>query len=122
MKLFTLFFSLVLFTPASHAVDVTGNYAVWGLGSKACFGYNGAVAADDINNYKHYMKGFLTAYNIFTEKTYSITGKMKENQVLEWITNFCEENPMSSFENALVTFTFEHYDKRMKSAGRRVGR
>ena len=121
MKLLTILFGLMLVPASVVAVDGSGNYAVWGMGKKSCISYNQAVAGDDIENYKHYIKGFLTSYNIFTEKTYSISGKMDENQIVKWINNYCEENPMSSMEQALTSFTFDHYDKRMKTS-RRVGR
>jgi enolase len=68
------------------------------------------------------MKGFLTAYNIFTEKTYNITGRMNADQVIEWMNEYCGENPMSSVENALTSYTFDHYDKRLKTSGTGAGR
>jgi enolase len=122
MKILTILISLLLVPTASFAVDSTGNYAVWGVGKKACFGFTKAVAANDMEKYKDYIKGFLTAYNIFTEKTYSITGKMNEDQIVEWLNEYCDENPMSSVENALTSYTFDHYDKRMKSSGSGAGR
>ncbi|MCG8378346.1 MAG: hypothetical protein MI865_02605 [Proteobacteria bacterium] len=115
-KILTL--GLLLLPLTSLAVDSDGNYAVWGVGKKACFGFLKANEAGDIEKYQHYIKGFLTAYNIFTEKTYNISGKMDENQVLEWIIEYCEENQMSSVENALTSFTFDHYESRTKSAKR----
>jgi len=72
--------------------------------------------AENFEKYRNYIKGFITAYNIFTEDTYSITGIMKEKDVILWISSYCEENPMSSLETAITNFTFEVYDKRMKSA------
>jgi hypothetical protein len=122
MKSLTIIISLLLIPTMTLAVDSRGNYAVWGVGKKSCFGFNKAVAADDIEKYKHYIKGFLTAYNIFTEKTYSITAKMNENQVIEWVSEYCDDNPMAGLENALVSFTFDHYDKRMKTSGSGAGR
>ena len=121
-KIFVLMLGLSLLPTAAYAVDTSGNYAVWGLGKKSCFGYQQEVAKGNIDDYKNYIKGFLTAYNIFTEKTYSISGKMTENQIVEWIDNYCEDNPMSSIESALTSFTFDHYDKRIKSSGSGVGR
>ena len=121
-KLFTFLLGLTLLPTTAFAVDISGNYAVWGLGKKSCFGYREDSAAGNIDNYKDYMKGFLTAYNIFVEKTYSISGKMNENQILEWIEGYCEEHPMSSFESALSGFAFEHYDRRLKSSGFSGGR
>jgi hypothetical protein len=123
MKSLVMIFGLLMLTSTTAvAVDSNGNYAVWGLGKKSCFGYIKTSEGDDLEKYKHYIKGFLTAYNIFTEKTYSITGKMNENQIIEWLNEYCADNPMSGLETALVSFTFDHYDKRMKSSGTAVGR
>jgi len=71
---------------------------------------------ENFDKYRSYIKGYLTAYNIFTEDTYSISGIMKEKDVIEWLNNYCEENPMSSLETALTNFTFDVYDKRMKTS------
>ena len=122
MKSLTILISLLLIPTITLAVDSSGNYAIWGVGQKACIGFTQDTAANDIERYKDYMKGFLTAYNIFTEKTYSITGNMNLNQIAEWLNEYCGENPMSSFENALTSFTFDHYDKRMKTLGSSTGR
>ncbi len=122
MKSLTIIISLLLIPALSLAVDSSGNYAVWGVGKKSCFGFTQAVAAGETQKYKDYMKGFLTAYNIFTEKTYSITGRMKEGQIIEWLNEYCGENPMSTVENALTSYTFDHYNKRMKTSGSGAGR
>jgi hypothetical protein len=122
MKSLTLLISLLLMPSISLAVDSSGNYAVWGVGKKSCFGFNKAIVEDGNMKYKYFIQGFLTAYNIFTEKTYSITGKMKEDEVIEWLSEYCKDNPMSGLENALVSLTFDNYDKRMKSSGTGVGR
>ncbi len=122
MKSLTIIISLLLIPALSLAVDSSGNYAVWGVGKKSCFGFTQAVAADETARYKDYMKGFLTAYNIFTEKTYSITGRMNETQIIEWMNEYCGENPMSTVENALTSYTFDHYNNRMKTSGTGAGR
>lgn len=122
MKKLLLILILTILAVPSFAVDNDGNYAIWGLGKKSCFAYNKENANGETQNYKSYMKGFLTAYNIFTEHTYSITGKMTEQEITEWLHEYCADNPMSSLENALVSFTFDHYDKRLKSTGKSVGR
>ena len=122
MKSLIIIISLLLMPTITLAVDSSGNYAVWGVGKKSCFGFNEAMTEDGNDKYKHYIKGFLTSYNIFTEKTFSITGKMKEGDVIGWLTEYCQDNPMSGLENALVSFTFDHYDKRMKTSGSGTGR
>ena len=84
MRLFTITLILMLIPTTILAVDNSGNFAIWGVGKKSCYGYGQSTADDDFVKYKHYMKGFLTAYNIFTEKTYNISGKMNENQIVEF--------------------------------------
>jgi hypothetical protein len=117
MKSLVITLSLLLFSTSAFAVDSNGNYAVWGVGKKSCFGFNKEIHGEDSDKFKHYIKGFLTAYNIYTEKTYSITGKMNVDDVVEWLTEYCEDNPMFGLETALLNFTFDHYDKRMKTSG-----
>jgi|TARA_B110001454_G_scaffold55356_1_gene54139 hypothetical protein len=150
MKLLLITLGIFIVPISVMAVDITGNYAVWGVGTKSCYAFNlstvnylnsdnstqkkdeGLISklkfwkdkknnedeVENFNAYKSYMKGFLTAYNIFTEKTFSISGSMKEKQVVEWLNDYCKENPMSTVENALTSFTFEYYDNRMKTSSR----
>ena len=123
MKSLVLILGMMMLTSTTAvAVDSNGNYAVWGLGKKSCFGFTQEINGDDFDKFKHYIKGFLTAYNVFTEKTYSITGRMNENDIVEWLNEYCAENPMFGLETALINFTFDHYDKRMKASGTAVGR
>jgi hypothetical protein len=123
MKSLVMILGIMMLTSTTAvAVDSNGNYAVWGLGKKSCYGFTQEVNGEDFDKYKHYIKGFLTAYNMFTEKTYSITGRMDENDIIEWLNEYCGDNPMSGLETALLSFTFDHYDKRMKSSGTSVGR
>ncbi|HIF51257.1 MAG TPA: hypothetical protein EYQ42_07010 [Thiotrichaceae bacterium] len=122
MKSLIIALVLVLTSSSTFAIDSKGNYAVWGLGKKSCFGYTQAIAGGDIENFKHYIKGFLTAYNMFTEKTYSIARKMNINEIAESLEDYCAENPMSGFETALLNFTFDRYDSRLKRSGNSVGR
>ena len=71
---------------------------------------------ENYDKYRNYIKGYITSYNTFTDDTYSITGLMKEKEVIVWLNDYCEENPMSSLDTALTNFTFDHYDKRMKTS------
>jgi len=151
MKLIATIIGLMLIPYTSMAIDSSGNYAVWGIGSKSCYAFNMETVnylnpdntsekeeqslisklkfwehkeknqkkTEHFDLYKNYIKGFITAYNIFTDNTYSITGIMKEREVIEWLNNYCKENPMSSLENSLTNFTFEHYEGRMKTNMRR---
>ena len=54
------------------------------------------MSGEDNAKYKHYIKGFLTAYNIFTEKTFNISGSMNETEVLEWLNEYAVSYPKHS--------------------------
>ena len=43
MKSLAIIISLLLMPSITLAVDSNGNYAVWGIGKKSCFGYNEAM-------------------------------------------------------------------------------
>ena len=113
---------LIITMSQAHAADSNGNYAVWGVGKKSCYGFQKSYEAGETDQFKSYTKGFMTSYNIFSEKTYNITAKMDEKQIMEWLYGHCADNPMSSFENALANYIYEHYDSRMKRSGKGVGR
>ena len=106
---------LLLVSFASHAADNKGNYAVWGAGNKSCHSYHQARESNDFDLYKNYLLGFLTAYNVITPETYSISGQMKLDDVLMWFDDHCELQPMMSFEQAIMDYTSENHEKRMKT-------
>lgn len=105
----------LLFSTQSFATDGAGNYAIWGSGSKSCHSYNQALAAGQDAPYKDYTMGYLTAYNHTTAETYSISAKMTLDDVMGSIGEECELKPIISFEQALVNFITDHYEKRTKS-------
>lgn len=106
------------------AIDSGGNYAVWGLGKKPCIAYLQAAEIGKTQDYKNYIMGYLTAYNMFTDKTYNISGRQTMAEILEQLTEYCTENQISSYESALNDFIILHYEKRQRSGGvgGRVGR
>ena len=110
------------FTSVSHAYDENGNYAVWGLGKKSCFTYIQARDKNEYGDYTNYIKGFLTAYNMIEQETYSITATMRFNEILEWIDDECELKQVHPLEQALLALIDANYDKRLKRAKSSKGR
>lgn len=123
MKLLSI--SLIIWlmiSPLSHAADSEGNYAVWGVGKKSCFNYMQARAKDDYENYSNYIKGFLTAYNMMENDTYSITATKPFSQLLEWLDDQCELKQMNPLEQALLELIDDNFEKRLKSPRQSSGR
>ena len=104
----------LLFTCHVYATDKNGNYAIWGVGSSSCIKYTTLRAANNSNEYRQYLMGYLTAYNHQAEETYSITNIMTMDEILTWFDGECELKPTSSFDQAIIEFLLENYDKRSK--------
>jgi hypothetical protein len=110
-----LVFTLLSAAPA-YAADQKGNYAVWGIGQKSCFSYTKARAAQQFEDYKAYLMGYITAYNTESTETYSVTGMNKLDFVLSWMDDHCRAAGIESFEHALRAFTHSMQDQKLKEA------
>lgn len=118
-----LLIAMVLLVPVqSQAVDKNGHFAIWGKGGKSCYSYTKARNAEDVQSYKDYIMGYLTASNLRMEDTYSISAQMNINDILAWLDSYCETKPMISVEQSLTEFTITHYEKRAKRAPHRYNR
>lgn len=107
---------LVLTTPL-QAADADGNYAIWGMGGASCHAYSKARAADtdEAANFRYYIMGYLTAYNVHQPDTYSISADQSMPEILAWLDSFCDTHAVHSFDNALKNFIVEKYADRMTS-------
>ena len=112
--------ALVAATGSATAFDRDGNFAVWGVGAKACHNFNQAGTGD--GTYREFVMGYLTAYNATAADTYRIEGSMDLDQIMDWLGAYCEQQPMHSFEQALGEFTSEHADTRQTRPPTAFGR
>lgn len=123
MKLVHIILVTYLIIPSiALGADSKGNHAIWGVGNKSCFSYSNARKDGDVSAYKHYIMGYLTAYNAFVEDTYRISGKMNLNEILVWFDDYCELKAVNAFELALTDFVFEHHEKRTRTPSSGMGR
>ena len=113
MRISCIFLILFLAWPA-FATDKNGNYAIWGVGNSACIKYTKSRAANDYNDYRLFLMGYLTAYNHQMDETFSISNSMTMDEILKWLDDECELKPMSGFDQAIMGFIVEHNAKRSK--------
>ena len=92
---------LCLSSALAVAADAAGNYAIWGLGAQSCFQYSKAQDSERAPEYRHYAMGYLTAYNLFQDDTYSVTGQSNLTQIMGRLSLYCEENQLDSFDRAI---------------------
>jgi len=122
MRNYVLSLIVFLLSTPVFAVDSAGNYAIWGLGTKSCHKYNLARAAGEYEDYRHYVMGYLTAFNHQAEKTYSVSADMTLDEIMIWLDDECQLKPVVSFEESLVGFILENFENRMKSPPGGFGR
>ena len=115
----TLCGAALLLPHTAVAGDSSGNYAVWGPGSASCNRYLQARLADEADPYKHYLMGWLSAYNQVTPDTYSLTGTMPITEILGWLDGFCDEHRLYGLNDALGEMAAELHERRQRRLGPR---
>jgi len=85
----------------ARAIDAEGNYAVWGIGQASCHQYSKAYAAGEVDEFKSYLAGYLTAYNAMTKDVFRATGERSAQDNLAELGKLCAGNPMDSYERAI---------------------
>ncbi len=124
MKRTIFVLAMFLFLPATvNAKDIDGNYQSYldeAMGS--CGQY---VAARDearrgaprkSNTHLSWMAGYLTAYNLQTPDTQDILGQTDREAILLWLENYCKQNPLTDFADAMESLTDELHPKRIRKA------
>ena len=62
--------------------------------------------------FKHFLMGYLTAYNAVADDTYSALGGLNLNQAIEWLDDFCDAHAMDSFDRAIGRLLIAHHETR----------
>lgn len=89
-------------SPASvTAMDQQGNYAIWGVGATSCHQFTRAVEQSQEDTYRHYLMGYLTAFNATSDGVHDGTHGMKLSDALRKIGSHCDLHRMDSFERAI---------------------
>jgi len=97
--------SVTLLLSAPHllsAKDASGQHNTMGLGNNTC---NAFVHEYDAHGayYLSWLAGYMTAYNVYEEDTYSIIGDSKDvAQLQTWLLDYCKLNSEQTFEHAVV--------------------
>ncbi|MEX0952168.1 MAG: hypothetical protein WDZ86_07795 [Gammaproteobacteria bacterium] len=99
----------------AQAADKKGNYAIWGTGNESCHSYSQARSSEADEPFRFYLMGYLTAFNVHQNDTYSISGDLRLTDVLAWFDDYCDQHAVHGFELALKNFVGEHYEKRLQA-------
>ncbi|MEX2482623.1 MAG: hypothetical protein WD928_17335 [Gammaproteobacteria bacterium] len=101
---------------SSMAADAGGNYAIWGPGGRSCNQYQRSV--EDVAaraSFRHFLMGYLTAYNALAPKTYNALGDMSLGQALAWLDDYCAAHQLDSFDRALAQMLIDRHPSRTQA-------
>lgn len=102
-------------TTAASAADGAGNYAIWGVGSGSCNRFLHADERDDGQApFKHYLMGYLTAYNTLYDDTYNALGAISIADAMDWLTDYCDLHKLDSFERAIMQLVDTRHKQRLR--------
>ena len=125
MKMKHTIFALAmsLFLPATvSAADIDGQYTAHTVAGVigSCGEY---VTARDEKRRAAFLKsnthviwiwGYLTAYNRQTPDTYDIMAQTDTPTILLWLDNYCKQNPLTDFAEAMVSLMNELHSSRIR--------
>ena len=118
---FILLSGLVAICGSSQAVDSDGVYTALGYGMTSCEKFidavdkkNGLSDSESWTKYETYTTGYFTGVNILTSDTKNILGRNDLDGAMDFIENYCRENPMKSFAHSLGAVTDELYPGRKR--------
>ena len=106
----SLLFSVILSLPTkANAIDAKGNFTYRGAGAKdgSCGGY---VREDNIDTrrvYEHWLMGYISGFNSAKRGKADFSNGVDPQGLIQWIENYCKENPLSSFGSAVDAILVE---------------
>lgn len=105
---------LVLLSGAALAKDISGEYAVHGVGGEPCGLYLEARAAGGGRQleYEIWLAGYFSAFNLIVANTYSIMGDRGMEHFLEALDQFCMAQSGELFITAVSNITMVVFPER----------
>ena len=102
--------------PTVHARDVNGLSRIRGIGGDSCVQFlDDRRSPPLVKPYESWLEGFLTALNSQLSNTYDIAGETDTDDILEWIAQWCGDNPGSKFLQGAQAYVIFAYPSRIRS-------
>lgn len=96
------------------AKDISGEYAVHGIGGETCGLYQEAreIGGGRLLEYEIWLSGYFSAFNLIVSNTYSIMGDRDMGHFLEALDQYCGAQPGELFINAISNITMVVFPER----------
>lgn len=101
---------------AAPAADPAGNYAIWGAGARSCNQFGLSAGSAERSAFRHFLMGYLTAYNTLAPETYNALGEASLEDALAWLETYCDTHKLDSFERAVMQLVAAHHAERERGA------
>lgn len=105
---------LLLLCHGVWAKDISGEYAVHGVGGGSCAQYLGAreSGGGTLLEYEIWLSGYFSAFNLIVSNTYSIMGDRDMEHFLEALDEYCTQQPGDLFISAISNITMVVFPER----------
>jgi hypothetical protein len=90
--------------------DANGRYFAEGLVS--CGNWVEYRMGENSAEEEWWIRGYITAYNSQTPKTFDIKGNADLNSIFLWMDKWCQENPLKDLADGMYDLTNELYPNR----------
>ena len=100
----TLFACVALLWPVEvSAIDNNGKYEILGIGAKkgSCGVYVREKDAEVRRWDESWLTGYITGFNRGKPGKADYSNGIAANGLVQWIENYCKQNPLSSFSSAV---------------------
>src|SRR5262245_52544462 len=101
---------LSLMSLSGICLDIDGHYTSMGYGGSSCGKFVEARNNEHSKvAYATWVTGYMTAVNQERANTFSIAGNTDLDGLMLWIENYCKDNPLILFSNAVAKLVLEIY-------------
>ncbi len=115
MRAITAALLLLLLPFGAQAKDADKRFATYGLGSKSCAVYNANRGGEAFDDYRTFIHGYLSAFNLIVPENYDILERHSMEEAVDWLDRFCDGYPEENFTNALAYLTEYYYELRAEA-------
>ena len=119
MKKTALALLFILMASPATAADANYAYSSRGFIACSCGQYINAIDTGDVlteGGMGNAFLGYITAFNRITPDVYDILGGQHPDGATLWLENYCRENPLHHFTEAIAALIAELWPRRLTEA------
>ena len=117
IKIMMTTLAVLVMSMTAHAKDLDGEYAVFGIGSNSCASFQTVKrTGQGMTEYVVWTEAYLSAFNLIVPSTYNIAGESNFTQMMNWLGDYCRDNPNELYVNAVAALTVALYPSRLNLA------